>query len=749
MTFNASANKQWDILKELNEQINAQLHYALNSRQFVELQSNSSNLEPTDIGEEILDKFSQLIEKLVALAGDNGALEKKYNQLREAYADLNKKWFEAQEDLLLSEDRTAEALRKYNENTEKKSQLQSSESILADLEQRFEQLKRENLQLNIQIQEWKNKYVKLEKSYTTAETEINELYENNCKLTGNQANIKLETKQALTAAEKARITRERNKIIEDVKSKLEVYFCQFNEIKKKYHRLPENKKYTNLSADLLRESFQQANDNYTAFVKQLESDWLTAEVLSVKNQVDTEIITQSKFVKAVEEALIDLNKTQNNEQLSSQPHIADPTKQFSDTTSIKNEIEFLKKITDLSDSINTLPTTDINSKSNKMVLVSFSDMLKIVNGTVPEYSGCSGPNSQQELGRFIDCCEMLHNSYRDEPENQAQLLLLLKMKFKADAYDLVNRATFNSFDDLKKLLFKTYLPSRSLVEISEELQRCTQRTVETTKEFMRRIRGILNDWSEQMRRFHTEAATQRILYTEKEKEVVLIFKKGLSNAKLRDYLMMNREEKLDAIEDAALRFEETARLYTSKEPQPSTSGEFCRTIEYTEPENKRVVTPQTHYNQVPTSQNYYNQVPTTQNHYNQAPPPDYNQQPAPFIQHRWNQAQPNLQEGAYGRRNIKCNYCSLPGHYRSQCRKLEANGYCRNCRKEGHWRSNCPEGESQESWQNQLCFDCGQRGHMSRNCPAMQQRMGYAQEEMRSQGNDNVRAQDVAARTTM
>lgn len=43
--------------------------------------------------------------------------------------------------------------------------------------------------------------------------------------------------------------------------------------------------------------------------------------------------------------------------------------------------------------------------------VSLQEMLKQINATVPLFSGCSSPTSQQDLGVFIDCCEILYNDY--------------------------------------------------------------------------------------------------------------------------------------------------------------------------------------------------------------------------------------------------------------------------------------------------------------------------------------------------
>lgn len=145
--------------------------------------------------------------------------------------------------------------------------------------------------------------------------------------------------------------------------------------------------------------------------------------------------------------------------------------------------------------------------------VPLSEMLKQVNNTIPLFLGGSGANSQQYLGEFIDCCEILHRSYTtgiNEPilgQNNNQFLSLLKSRFRGDAYDLVNRSTFENYDQLKKLLYRTYLPTWNLVEMTEEMQRARQLVNETTKEFRRRLSTILNDWSVQIKKTTTQRRT--------------------------------------------------------------------------------------------------------------------------------------------------------------------------------------------------------------------------------------------------
>lgn len=537
---------------------------------------------------------------------------------------------------------------------DKVSQLLNLENIFADLEQRFEDLKRGNLTLNIQLHEWRNKYALLEKIVTTTEAEGGTSEDVGGELRQDLAKVKLESKHLQSVAEKGKAARERNKHLATIKSELESYYCQFNEFKRRFQRLPEREKNIDY-IESLGIKLQEVSSKYAKYLRNLDTEWLTAEVQHEKEKVDTEQLLQTNFLKSLEGSYLAEQELNRIDSYQEQTASIDIEKHLNTSPNIENKAG--REIIPLE----LVP--NVTTKSNKMPVVPLTEMLKIVNSTVPEYAGCSGPNSQQELGRFIDCCEMLNSSYRDQEENQALLLMLLKMKFRADAYDLVNRATFNTLDELKQLLFKTYLPSRSLVEISEELQRCTQRPTETIKEFMRRIRGVLNDWSEQMKRCHKDVATQKILFDEKEKEVILVFNEGLNNIKLRDYLMMNKKETLDGIEDAAVRFEETARLYTSKDVPTYASGEFCRAVEHKE--------------------NSSNQGAMPSYQYNRAPPPDYNNQTQPSMTMTRNRSDSNNYEGAYNRRGIRCSYCNFTGHYRSQCRKLETNGFCRNCKKTG------------------------------------------------------------------
>lgn len=755
-------------IQEIDEQINNQLQYALCAAEYDLLHLIPPESEPEEIGEGILDKFALITNKLSILEKEHRVLEENWTKLRNSYKELSEKFHSSQDELALSDGRVTEAVINHNNNLrilkEKNLQVHNLEISYADLQHRFDEVKRSNLKLHIEIQEYKNSIYRLEKeqkqSYSVVpnwEVKVAELDNQEVQTTPNlvkpviKDNVRSSAEKT-SIQEKKNCTRLRNKRIEDLSQQFNCYISNFKLIKQKYQRLPKEQK-TQSRAEQAKQQFLSVEADYRTFIDNWEAGWETPQLRELRDEADTELITQANFTKALEstfpynqnleirEVNVQVLSEQNSE-ISIQAELEhsgitainsekDLIKaDFVKEDSAANETATLNEITNNVQAENSSYNTDNTKSESKIMAVSLTEMLKLMNSTIPEYSGSSGPNSQQELGRFVDCVEMLYKEYEGIPANKAQFLMLLKMKFRGDAYDLINRATFASFEDLKKVLFKTYLPSRNLGEISGELQRCVQRPSETTKEYMRRIRGLFNDWMEQMYRCHEAQNKRNILSEEKEKEVVITFKRGLSNSKLREHLMMNNDVELNTVEESALKYEENTRLFVPVE-------QLCRTMEQTDPQAQFA------YHNYPNAR-----ATTNSNPHSLSSPQDGGNMRQESL---YAQVGPGNAYGHNEQQRVRCAYCGGFGHTKPRCRKLQERGYCRKCRKDGHWFVDCPERSSnaagEASPREFFCYDCGQKGHISRNCSGTRNSTESHPQNGAASGNGHVLAQDMGART--
>lgn len=116
----------------------------------------------------------------------------------------------------------------------------------------------------------------------------------------------------------------------------------------------------------------EAEEKYSNFLRSLPPNWESAELEELKDQVKTERITQRNFIKTLEGQFA-------VESLGISTQVQ----------SLEEELSITKK--DIID--NELPTTTVT------MVVTFPEKLKLINRTIPEYSGCTGINSQQVLGR--------------------------------------------------------------------------------------------------------------------------------------------------------------------------------------------------------------------------------------------------------------------------------------------------------------------------------------------------------------
>lgn len=307
------------------------------------------------------------------------------------------------------------------------------------------------MEFNVRIREFKKENFVLEKTNKDYISNIEALLRSNTKLenailksqiTAATSPVQLmqNENRDLTPSEKGLLTKQKNKRIADLNLSFHSFVHRFTEVKRRYQRLHHSEQGP-VRFRQSNHTFEEAKGEYKAFLLNLETGWNTPTTVELREQADEELIVQNNFLKA----------------LQSKYEIEEESQLSQDTVSAKQTLNLFSQAHEPFSNPYSESKPETHDNKDIKMAKSITQMLKAINSTIPEYAGCSGRNSQQELGRFIDCCEILYAAYRDNDANKQQFMTLIKSRFKGDAYDLVNRSSYTTFDELKKILFKTYI----------------------------------------------------------------------------------------------------------------------------------------------------------------------------------------------------------------------------------------------------------------------------------------------------
>lgn len=109
---------------------------------------------------------------------------------------------------------------------------------------------------------------------------------------------------------------------------------------------------------------------------------------------------------------------------------------------------------------------------------------------IPEFSGNS-----KELSRFIDIAEKLINKFyiRDNPQDfqNDYLIGTIRSKIIGEASDILDNATYVTWDDIKRILKDTYKDKRDMYTLNIEMTNLRQGN-ETPFDFYHRLQELLN-----------------------------------------------------------------------------------------------------------------------------------------------------------------------------------------------------------------------------------------------------------------
>lgn len=206
-----------------------------------------------------------------------------------------------------------------------------------------------------------------------------------------------------------------------------------------------------------------------------------------------------------------------------------------------------------------------------VVMERFDIVNKRVIANIQVFNGGTGENVRNELKIFLDNCKFVQNSLEDTQADRTHFLAGLKSRFRGDAYELVKKSNPITFDLLETLLLDTYLPERTLAEVSQALYSCKQNVGETTRCFLRRLKNQLADIKALLERMFP--ANNQALIAYQEQEAIDIFKRGTRNAGLRQHLLLSAAGTLNDLGAAAKLYEDAERKLRTNPMETNTAAQ--------------------------------------------------------------------------------------------------------------------------------------------------------------------------------
>lgn len=199
--------------------------------------------------------------------------------------------------------------------------------------------------------------------------------------------------------------------------------------------------------------------------------------------------------------------------------------------------------------------------------------IEIVIRFIPEFDG-----EKSKLHKFLNCCDVMASTYT-RPEDQQMLLNTIKSKLSSKAYDSVKYKTYNTWNDLKKLLTDQFTDRKTANSINQTLSRVTQNYNEDVRTYANRIEKLYSELIEATVR---EQGQTTLTFAEQiYKDLALKrFIEGLVPS-IRAIIKPTKFQTLEMAVEAALEEELLLKLKNHHISKPSfnqnkSSGFFCK-----------------------------------------------------------------------------------------------------------------------------------------------------------------------------
>lgn len=450
--------------------------------------------------------------------------------------------------------------------------------------------------------------------------------------------------------------------------------CECEELKERVHFLEENIKKFECNCEQLAEYLINSLGKQDSAENNIECDakGVNESAITQLEAAINKVLEDRKFDVSVHESsineLLHKNKWQQKEieRLNTvvnelEENLVGPVQVCVDSSEdrvkeLEAEVKVLKRhILEKERELNLVVSSTSKTNPNTKMADVFQKIARLTNEVVPTFSG-EGSGNSAELKVFVDCASMVHDQL--SVDERLIFMKYIKTRFRGDAYSLMATKKYNTFKDLTEILYKAYLPTRTLRDLTGELSRMIQRPGESVDEFGMRLTAFLDECKTAAKNLYAE--DNGALLTQLEKEAICAFMSGINGDTVKRYILGVNKSTLEEYINEATKYDRQERMVmggaVSGSTQPSSQDKTLQAIQ----ESLKAL----QVSAIPRGQTE-NRVP-------------------PRVGNRFENFNRRTEEGL-----PTCYYCKQKGHIKRDCIHLKNNLYCVNCRGYGHDARSC------------------------------------------------------------
>jgi len=175
-------------------------------------------------------------------------------------------------------------------------------------------------------------------------------------------------------------------------------------------------------------------------------------------------------------------------------------------------------------------------------MVSATEILTLIRDLVPYFSGVKNAELMYEVDKFVQGCKLLQQELGNS--DMDKIVRYVKQRLSGNAYRQLGKEDFSNLDELCEAVKSKFCSQRTLFEIRLELGNCRPKEGESPSLFAGRLKELLFEASEAIRRECAIVSNRGIFESECEELAAKSFISGLKDSAVQQTCLAHKSEGL-------------------------------------------------------------------------------------------------------------------------------------------------------------------------------------------------------------